>query len=146
MSTLSPKIVFMLFGYPEKAISIAEKILDLSPTGKFIRRQTALFSSNLAFELLDYKSQHKNSLIAARIAAKADSTFQTTYTNIPLAMLFNNMYDEAVKVYMKWKDVLYTEDVGSNTFRDIFLLDFADLERRGIYHPDFEKVKELLKK
>ena len=146
VNTISGDSVYVSFGYPEKAISIAEKILDLSPTGKYIRRQTALYSSNLAFELLDYKSQHKNSLIAARIAAKADSTFQTTYTNIPLAMLFNNMYDEAVKVYMKWKDVLYTEDVGNNTFRDIFLLDFADLERRGIYHPDFEKVKELLKR
>jgi len=84
--------------------------------------------------------------MAAKIAVKADSTFQNTYTNLPLALIFNNMYDEAVKVYMKWKDKPYLDDPGFKTFKEVFLSDFDDLERRGITHPDFEKVKELLKK
>jgi hypothetical protein len=35
---------------------------------------------------------------------------------------------------------------GFKNFKEVFLSDFADLERRGITHPDFEKIKELLNK
>jgi WD40 repeat protein len=134
------------FGYPEKAISIAEKLVELNSINKNIKTRIASNCSNLAFVLLSYKSQYKNSLIAVKIAVKADSTFLNTYTNLPLAYLFNNMYDEAVKVYLKWKDKPYMPEEGFKNFKEVFLSDFADLERRGITHPDFEKIKELLNK
>jgi hypothetical protein len=56
------------------------------------------------------------------------------------------MYGDAEKEYLKWKDKPWTEDDRFQTFRDAFLLDIADLEKKGITHPDFAKVKELLKK
>lgn len=138
--------IYIAFRYPEKAIEVAERILKLSPVNSRLRNEIAFRCSNLAFQLLDYKSQYKNSLNAALIAVKADSTYRNTYTNLPLAYILNNKYDEAEKIYLKWQDVPYTDDPGFNTFKDVFLSDFDDLERRGIYHPDFEKVRELLKK
>jgi hypothetical protein len=138
--------IYVNFGYPEKAISIAEKLLEFKSVRKSIKTNIAEGCSDLAFILLSYKSQYKNSLIAAQIAVKADSTSLNTYTNLPLAYLFNNMYDEAVKVYSKWKDKPYMPEEGFKNFKEVFLSDFADLERRGISHPDFEKIKELLNK
>ena len=84
--------------------------------------------------------------MAVKIAIKADSTNQYSYTNLPIAYLLNNMYNEAEKEYIKWKDRPWTDDTRYKTFREVFLTDLADLENAGINHPDFERVKELLKK
>ncbi|MCX6328070.1 MAG: hypothetical protein NTZ85_00960, partial [Bacteroidia bacterium] len=134
------------FGYPEKAILISQKLLKLSSIDKTIKYRISLYCSGLAFELLSHKDQYQNSLTAARIAVEADSTNLNAYTNLPLALIFNNMYDEAAKVYTKWKDKPYIKYEGYSTFREVFLSDIADFERKGITHPDFEKVKELLNK
>jgi WD40 repeat protein len=133
------------YGYPEKAIMISEKILKLSPseTTKYI---ISFNCSNLSFILFDFKEQYQNSLAAVQIAIKADSTYQLSYTNLPLAYLFNNRYSDAEKEYLKWKDVKWTADSQFKTLREAFLSDFADLERRKKAHPDFGKIKELLKK
>ncbi len=133
------------YGYAEKAIFIGSKLLESDTTDGYIRRQIAFYCSNLSFQSLDFKL-YKSSLDAVIIAIKADSTYQLSYTNLPLAYLFNNRYSDAEKEYLKWKDKPWTVDNSAKTFKEIFLIDFADLESRGITHPDFEKVKELLKK
>lgn len=135
----------ILYGYPEKTIMISEKLLKLSPS-PIIRSNISLLCSNLSFALFDFKEQYKNSLIAVKLAIKADSTNLFSYTNLPLSYIYNNMYSEAEKEYLKWKDKPFTVDPSVNTFKEAFLGDFADLERRGKGHPDFAKIKELLKK
>ena len=134
------------FGYPEKALSIGQKLLEMHPTDKNIRYRISFFCSNLSFKLFDFKKQHKNSLAAVKIAIEADSTNQFVYTNLPIAYLLNNEYAEAEKVYLAWKDKKWTVSIDFRTFNEAYLSDIADLERRGITHPDFEKVRELLKK
>jgi len=84
--------------------------------------------------------------LAVKIAIKADSTNQYSYTNLPIAYLLNNMYNEAEKEYIKWKDKPWTADSQNKNFRELFLTDLADLENVSINNPDFERVKELLKK
>ena len=135
----------ILYEYPEKAIMISEKLLKLFPS-EINRSRISLLCSNLSFSLFDYKEQYKNSLIAVKIAIKADSTNLFSYTNLPLSYIYNNMYSEAEKEYLKLKDKPFTVDQSINTFKEAFLGDFADLERRGKGHPDFAKIKELLKK
>jgi hypothetical protein len=56
------------------------------------------------------------------------------------------MYSEAEAEYLKWKDKPWTSDTQFKTFREVFLSDIADLESKGITHPGFAKIKELLKK
>jgi tetratricopeptide (TPR) repeat protein len=133
------------YGYVEKIISLSNKLLEMFPNDKTIRNNVARRCSDLSFSLFDFKQEYKNSLIAVEIAIKADSTFQLSYTNLPLAYLFNNMYDEAVKVYLKWKD-LPLQIQGLRTYKEAFISDFDDLTRRGKGHPDFAKIRELLNK
>jgi WD40 repeat protein len=143
---LSPDTTKNSYKFPEKAISISEKILNLFPNEKSIRNRVSMLCSNLSFQIFIYSSQYQNSLKAVKTAIKADSTNQYSYTNLPLAYLFNNMYPKAEKEYLKWKDIPWTVTKDFKTYREAFITDIEDLESRRITHPDFAKVKELLKK
>ena len=133
------------FGYSDKAISIGQKLWELSLNDRNIGSQLSYYCTNLSMYSI-YCRQYKNSLAAVKIAINADSTKQMPYTNLPLAYLFNDMYKEAEQEYNRWKDKPWTADKQFSTFREVFLEDITDLESRGITHPDFAKVKELLKK
>jgi WD40 repeat protein len=133
------------YGYSDKAIYIAEKLKELSLNDRYIRSQLSLDCNNLSYYSIGSK-QFKNSLTAIKIAIEADSTFQLSYSNLPLAYLFNNMYNEAESEYRKWKDTPWTIDSRFKTFREVFLADISDLESRGIVNPGFAKIKVLLKK
>jgi len=136
----------LFYKYPEKAISTSEKALNLYSNEKSIRERISMLCSNLSFRLFDFKNQYQNALIGVKLAIKADSVNEYSYTNLPLAFLFNNMYPEAEREYTKWKDVPWTVTKDFKTFKEAFLDDFRDLESRGITHPDIAKIKELLKK
>jgi hypothetical protein len=68
------------------------------------------------------------------------------YTNLPLCYLFTDQFEKAKSVYLEYKDKPWTISREFKTFRDAFLSDLADFEKKGITHPNFEKVKVLLKK
>jgi len=145
VGSINSDSVTVLFGYPEKAIDIGKRLIGQPLSDKNIKRLVAQDCSNLSFYLFSFKRHHPNSLTAAKMAVEADSSYFNTYTNLPIAYLLNNKYEEAVNIYMKYKDRPYNSQ-GFKTYKDAFLSDFDDLERRGIKHPDFEKIKELLKK
>jgi WD40 repeat protein len=134
------------YKYPEKVIMISEKLLKQYPAETGTRERISIICSNLSFHLFNFNKQYQNALKAVNLAIIADSTNLYSYTNLPLAYLFNNRYDEAVMEYKKWIDKPWTVTAEFKTFREVFRDDIRDLETRGITHPDFEKVKELLKK
>ena len=133
------------YGYSDKAIIIGQKLSELSLNNKAIRSQLASYCSDLSYYSIFCK-QYKNSLVAIKIALKADSTYQGSYANLPMVYLFNDMHSEAEAGYLKWKDTQWTYDTRFKTFREAFLRDIADLENKGIMNPDFVKIKELLNK
>ncbi|WP_406685525.1 hypothetical protein N1F78_07350 [Seonamhaeicola sp. MEBiC1930] len=61
-------------------------------------------------------------------------------TNLALAFLLLDQYDQAKEIYLKYKDT----PRGKATYRETFLKDIADLEKAGIVHNDFEKIKAIL--
>jgi tetratricopeptide (TPR) repeat protein len=67
-------------------------------------------------------------------------------TNLPLCYIFTEQTEKAKSVYLEYKDKPFTEDAQYNSFKEVFLADIADLESKGLIHPYFEKVKDLLKK
>jgi len=65
---------------------------------------------------------------------------------LPVIYILNNMYEKAEKIYMERKDKLWKVGDQNKSFREAFLADIADLGKYGITHPDFAKVRDLLKK
>ena len=101
--------------------------------------------SDLSYKLLLVK-QFKMALEAARTCLKADDKNEYLYTNLPLCYLFNDQYTNAEKIYKEWKDKPWTATPEFKTYREEFLDDINTLEKKGVTHPDFAKIKELLKK
>jgi tetratricopeptide (TPR) repeat protein len=73
-----------------------------------------------------------------------EDKYSWIYRNLAHALLFQNKFDEAKSIYLKWKDAQYPQDK-TKTFKYYFLQDFDLLEKAGITHPDIEKIRELLK-
>ncbi|MBI4646181.1 MAG: hypothetical protein HY738_06165, partial [Bacteroidia bacterium] len=82
------------------------------------------------------------SLQFAQFSIKINPDIKITYSNLPLCYIFNNQWQKAKQIYLERKDIHYNEE---QTFREIFLEDIDNLENECITHPDFSKVRELLK-
>jgi WD40 repeat protein len=124
---------------PECFIKISDKLLSIDTTARYTISSDL---SGISWPLLQNR-KFKTSLEAITLAVKADSTNPFVYTTLPLAMVLNNRFDEASKLYLKYYKVfMFTNAYKS--YRVTYLEDIADLESRGITHPDFVRVKELL--
>jgi WD40 repeat protein len=141
----NPDSLEVIFEYPEAMISISRKLLENVSTDLITKRRIAVSCSNLSYGLFQFK-KFKTSLDAVSLAVKADSTNEIEYTNLALAYLFNNQYDKAERIYRDWKERPWKSDENFKTYREAFQSDIEDMESKGIYHTDFAKVKELLKK
>jgi WD40 repeat protein len=134
----SSQIVLKL---PEYLIEISRKLL---PADTAARHTISNDLSGISWPLLQNR-RFKTSLDAIELAVKADSTNQYAYTTLPLVLVLNNRFDEASKIYMKYSKK-FPFPAFPKAYRLIYLEDIADLEKRGITHPDFQKVRELLNK
>jgi WD40 repeat protein len=67
---------------------------------------------------------------------------ENLYRNLPLCYLLTGQYEKAESLYLEYQDKPYND----KSYRETFLNDISELEKAGITHPNFEKVKELLKK
>jgi WD40 repeat protein len=126
---------------PECLIEISRKLL---PADTAARHTISNDLSGISWPLLQNR-RFKTSLDAIELAVKADSTNQYAYTTLPLVLVLNNRFDEASKIYMKYSKK-FPFPAFPKAYRLIYLEDIADLEKRGITHPDFQKVRELLNK
>jgi hypothetical protein len=82
------------------------------------------------------------------LAKKANPNNNILYTNLALSYLLTDDWVNAKEVYTTWQDSTYNSPyIGRDiiTLRNSFLKDLDNLEKEGISHPDFEKVRELLK-
>lgn len=62
-------------------------------------------------------------------------------TNLALAYVLDNQWAKAEEIYLKWKGKNFPNN--NNLCDNIFLKDITDLEKAGIKHRDFDKVKRL---
>ncbi len=81
---------------------------------------------------------------SARQSLALDSTQVWINANLVTALVLQGKYPQAEPIYKALKDTPYEQDK-SKTYRPIFLDDIATLEKAGITHKDFERVRALLK-
>ncbi len=120
--------------YP-KAYSVTQKLCSIDST-----------NYNNWYSLSWYAlfvNKPQEAISAAQKILALDSTKVGVETNLALGYLLNNQYPEAEKIYLKWKGKSFPNN--KRLCNDIFLADIATLETAGITHPDFAKVRLLLK-
>ena len=66
------------------------------------------------------------------------------YTNLALGYLLTRKFDEAEKIYMTYKDAIYSD--GRKSFREGFLHDLEDMEADGIISPIHHDIYEYVNK
>jgi hypothetical protein len=71
-----------------------------------------------------------------------DAKIEWANANLALALLFQDKYMEAEKIYIALKEKPYN----NATYKDAFLADLDELEKAGITHPDIVKIKAILNK
>lgn len=124
---------------PDCLMEISRKLLSVDTSAA---HTISIDLSSLSWQLLQNRS-FKTSLESVELAMKADTSNQYVNTIYPLALVLNNRFDEAAKIYLKhYKDFIYKNNYKSN--RLFYLEDVVDLEKRGITHPDFVRVRDLL--
>jgi WD40 repeat protein len=134
--------VLMDLGITEYLLDMCDKCADNRSIYEPWLNDISQQCSDISYNLLLIK-EFTASLKAAEISVKADSSNQYVYTNLPLAYIFNNRFEEANKLYEEYKDKQFTKQ--QKTYRGFFISDIERLESKGINHPDFLKVKQLLK-
>lgn len=97
---------------------------------------------NLSWYAL-FARQPRTAIEAAQKVLALDPERQSVAANLALGYLLDNQWPEAEKVYAKWKGKTFPD--GGEPCNKLFLQDIAELEAAGIVHPDFEKVKAMLK-
>lgn len=76
-------------------------------------------------------------------AIKLDNDGKWFYTSLAHYYLLSGRFEEAKQIYMDYKDSKVRN--GSFYFEDTILDDFDDLKQMNLYHPDFDKIKEMYK-
>ena len=124
---------------PEYLIMVSEKLMSVDTS---VLKTISLDLAGLTYPLIQNR-QFGTAMNAASLALISDSTNQYLYETLPLVMLMNNKYDEAAELYQEYyKKNMFGYIFGS--YRTIYLSDIEDLEKRGIKHPDFDRIKEVL--
>ncbi|MTK53112.1 ATP-binding protein [Paludibacter sp.] len=134
----------------KEKILYCEQIIHIcTQNNNLLKNDEYLFSSyvqtlgNLSWYQLFEKSFSKVEKNAI-LALKLDPTQTWIKTNLAHALLFQNKYKDAKKIYLELKNQPYPPKP-SKTFNYYILRDFDELEKAGITHPDIAKIRELLK-
>ncbi|OJY92411.1 MAG: hypothetical protein BGP14_14525 [Sphingobacteriales bacterium 44-15] len=70
-----------------------------------------------------------------------DTEIEYAKANLALSLLLQDKYDDAKAIYASLKGKSYTD---GTTYVSMFLDDMAQMEKAGITHKDFEKIKAFL--
>ncbi|MCB9355994.1 MAG: tetratricopeptide repeat protein [Lewinellaceae bacterium] len=91
-----------------------------------------------------FAGAYKKSIEAGLEALKKDPGNTMAEAYLAPAYLLHNEYAKAETLYKKWKGKKF-KAADAETANALFLKDIAELEASGFSHPDFKKVKTLLK-
>jgi len=133
-------------------LSNPQRALECYNTAYSIAKKLTLIDSanysnwfNLSFYCL-FVNKYSEGILAAQKSLELDRKKETVITNLALNYVLNNQYNDFAKpLYEKWKDLKFPDDELNRSAKVLFLKDIQDLEDANITHPDFEKVRNLLK-
>jgi tetratricopeptide (TPR) repeat protein len=136
-------------GAPEQVIEVRLGILELAKSLEAIspddfRAKAAQSAGELAWQYLLFGKNEEAIRYAGEGLAK-DSGETWIYSVLAPAYLLSGDFAKARSIYSEWRNKPYSLDE-TQSFREVFLQDIETLKQAGIQHPDFDKIRKLLKK
>ena len=132
------------FNYFDKEMEILKKLISHSVITDETKNGISSSLSNGSYQYIeDGKFEQAKQL--ALLAKQANLNNTILYKNLALAYLLTDEWEKAKEVYVTWQDSTYLMQNQEFLMKDTFLDDIKDLESKGITHPNFAKVRELLK-
>jgi WD40 repeat protein len=115
-----------------------EKLIKIEPTE--LNKREAAINYNY-FGWYGILAQEFDDALVAIIRGIEINPFEINLQkSMPLCYLLTNQFEKSKELYLEYKNKPYE----NFTFKKAFLQDFSALESKGITHPDFEKIKNLL--
>ena len=93
-----------------------------------------------------YSGRNSEALKAFQRGLELNPEYKNLLLNLPLGYLFNNQEEKAMALFQEYKNKPWDPSTPLKTYKDAFLNNFHMIEIDSIPHPDFEKMKALLKK
>lgn len=91
-----------------------------------------------------FANEYKEAIRSAKKTMELSGADEGVNTNLALGYLLDGQWKEAELIYLEWKNREFNNRP-RRLANAIFLQDLRDLEAKGITHPDFEKVRNILK-
>jgi Flp pilus assembly protein TadD len=101
---------------------------------------SARMFTSLSWELL-LNREYQSCITAANNSIKLEPADLMPYTNLAHCYLLTGRYEAAKDIYVKNKG----QYVGNKSWEAVINEDFNELRKRGIYHPDMERVRAALR-
>jgi predicted Zn-dependent protease len=124
----------------DKDIKTSISFARIQPQNQEVIKKLAAAHGSLSWYQL-FNKKFADAEQAARKGLATDATQEWIHSNLALALLLQDKWDEARAVYEKYKDKAYND---TQSWSSVFRNDIAELEAAGITHPDFKKVRTLL--
>ena len=131
-------------GIPDCFIRICDKLLVCPDLPEAEKRDISRWCSYIASDFIQ-KKEFALALLSIKEAQLSDSTNIEINFLLPISYIFNNQYDKAEMLIKEFKNKPVSSIDNFTTYREVFKHSIDLLEDRAITHPDFAKVKELLK-
>ena len=97
---------------------------------------------NLSWYAL-FVNKPEEAISAAKKSLELSPNNNSVISNLVLGHTLNNDWNDAKKLYKEWKDKKFMDN--EKPAREVFLEDILALEKEGIKHKNFEKIKKMLK-
>ena len=92
-----------------------------------------------------YANRFEKAEKVARQGLEIDPSLSYIQSYIAIALLNQDKFSEARKIYSQFKDQVYDERT-NKSWNDLFLEDLQELEKAGITHQDIVRIKRILEK
>lgn len=126
--------------YPGLPADAVKTVLNSFVTAQEAAARDSTFLQIFLSYFALYAGKYQKSIEYARETLKLEPEDIAQEQILALSYLLNNQYEQAELIFKKWEDSMFVKYNQNGFLREI-----ADLEAAGITHPDFARVRKLLR-
>ena len=126
----------------QKQVSVEQKLNNWAIKDSDAAKNYAVYYGGIAKYFLFFL-KFKEAEQFTRKGLSVDSSLNDLKVILAPALLFQNKYDEAAKIYLQLK---FLKDASGKSYAELCLQDLDTLQRKGAVNADVEKIRNLLRK